>query len=45
MNQILNRRARAVAALILTLSALVLGSCASEGGMYQGGSDSAPGWR
>lgn len=45
MPQILSRPARAVAALVLILSALALSSCAPEGGMYQGGSDSAPGWR
>lgn len=45
MQQIINRRTRALAALVLALSALVLADCSGEGGMYQGGSDSAPGWR
>lgn len=36
---------RMVATALLLLSALVLGSCASEEGMYQGGGDSSPGWR
>lgn len=46
MQQIINRRTRALAALVLALSALVLGACESKSsGMYQGGSDSSPGWR
>ena len=45
MQHTINRRRWAALAL---LAALVLGSvsdCDREGGMYQGGKDSAPGWR
>lgn len=31
---------------VITLAVLaVVADCSSEGGMYQGGSDSTPGWR
>lgn len=46
MEHTINRRRWAALAL---LAAILLGGvaagCADEGGMYQGGSDSEPGWR
>jgi hypothetical protein len=38
-------RALAAALLAVLLSGLAFGCTAPEGGMYQGGSDSEPGWR
>lgn len=37
--------ARVVAAAVTAVLAFLAGSCAAEGGMYQGPRDTAPRWR
>lgn len=45
MTRSIGRRTAAALTLLAALLAGVAADCAGEGGMYQGGSDSAPGWR
>lgn len=47
MTHIIGRRAARMlsAALLALLLGGVAADCSGEGGMYQGGSDSVPGWR
>ncbi len=39
-----NRTVRVLLVVVITLGGLAAG-CSNEGGMYQGGGDSQPGWR
>lgn len=47
MTETIRRTPRRLFAAVALIAALLSGAAAScdEGGMYQGGSDSAPGWR
>jgi hypothetical protein len=40
-----DHRARAVLMILALIGAVLLASCGSDGGMYQGGNDDSPHWR
>lgn len=45
MKLMFDHRMRLALWAVLFVAALVLASCGNDGGMYQGGGDSEPGWR
>jgi hypothetical protein len=40
-----DHRARTVFMILALMGAVLLASCGSDGGMYQGGNDDSPHWR